>query len=141
MCYKNNKRCSIWGLLAGCEESKVSGVVLHDVREINSWVMKLLQCPVPTAGKNKVTLELLPPSLQVFFVRKTFIVFFSYNFSDYLPIWLSILFILICFSDAINYSHSWFNKTVSVGLPLASSVRITWNRFMFGSSDCYSVRK
>jgi len=55
---------SIWGLLAGCEESKVSGVVLHDVREINSWVMKLLQCPVPTAGKNKVTLELLPPSLQ-----------------------------------------------------------------------------
>ena len=68
---------SIWGLLAGCEESKVSGVVLHDVREINSWVMKLLQCPVPTAGKNKVTLELLPPSLQVVFVQNTFIL--SYN--------------------------------------------------------------
>ena len=56
---------SIWALLSGSGGTNTSGVVMHDLREIESWILNLIACPVPVAGKNKVTLELLPPSMQV----------------------------------------------------------------------------
>uniref|UniRef100_H2Z2B8 UDENN domain-containing protein n=1 Tax=Ciona savignyi TaxID=51511 RepID=H2Z2B8_CIOSA len=55
---------SIWSVLGGCASANVSGVVSHDVREIESWVAKLIACPVPNPGKNRVTLELLPAEMQ-----------------------------------------------------------------------------
>nr|XP_018672670.1 MAP kinase-activating death domain protein isoform X3 [Ciona intestinalis] len=55
---------SIWSVLAGCGAGNVSGVVTHDLREIESWIANLISCPVPLPGKNKVTLQLLPPCVQ-----------------------------------------------------------------------------
>ena len=57
--------CSIWGLLSGANCGNASGVVQHDLREIESWILSLISCPVPGPGKTKVTLELLPTVMQV----------------------------------------------------------------------------
>ncbi|XP_076817752.1 MAP kinase-activating death domain protein-like isoform X3 [Clavelina lepadiformis] len=63
---KGSKYCdSIWTVLTENGGTSIPGVVLHDMREIESWISNLIACPVPSAGKNKVTLQLLPPSMQV----------------------------------------------------------------------------
>nr|CAB3263591.1 MAP kinase-activating death domain protein-like [Phallusia mammillata] len=54
---------SVWSVLSGCRSNNVSGVVLHDVREIEDWILRLIACPVPIAGKNKVVIQLLPEDM------------------------------------------------------------------------------
>lgn len=37
---------------------------MHDVRDIETWILRLLSAPVPIPGKTRVELEILPRSLQ-----------------------------------------------------------------------------
>lgn len=37
---------------------------MHDVREIETWILRLLSAPVPVPGKTRVELEILSPSLH-----------------------------------------------------------------------------
>ena len=60
-----SSQCSVWSVLSNSMSNNISGVVLHDVREIESWITRLISCPVPSPGKNKVVIELLPPEMQV----------------------------------------------------------------------------
>uniref|UniRef100_A0A0P6EFU8 MAP kinase-activating death domain protein n=1 Tax=Daphnia magna TaxID=35525 RepID=A0A0P6EFU8_9CRUS len=57
-------RDSVWGLLTGQTTEASSSIVLHDVRDIETWILRLLSAPVPIPGKTRVELEILPRSLQ-----------------------------------------------------------------------------
>nr|CAH0111902.1 unnamed protein product [Daphnia galeata] len=57
-------RDSVWGLLTGQTTETSSSIVLHDVRDIETWILRLLSAPVPIPGKTRVELDILPRSLQ-----------------------------------------------------------------------------
>lgn len=57
-------RDSVWGLLTGQTSETASSIVLHDVRDIETWILRLLSAPVPIPGKTRVELDILPRSLQ-----------------------------------------------------------------------------
>ena len=56
-------RDSVWGVLSGCTVSGLDGsqplspVIVHDVKEIEHWVMRLLSAPAPIPGKTRVEVE------------------------------------------------------------------------------------
>ncbi|XP_047669073.1 MAP kinase-activating death domain protein isoform X7 [Tachysurus fulvidraco] len=62
-----NQRDAMWRVLAGAlsvEEKEKGTQLLHDLREMESWVYRLLRSPVPVAGVRRVDVEVLPPELQ-----------------------------------------------------------------------------
>ncbi|XP_053348521.1 MAP kinase-activating death domain protein isoform X10 [Clarias gariepinus] len=64
---KGNQRDTMWRVLAGAlsvEEKEKGTQLLHDLREMESWVYRLLRSPVPVAGVRRVDVEVLPPELQ-----------------------------------------------------------------------------
>ncbi|CAG9766594.1 unnamed protein product [Ceutorhynchus assimilis] len=60
---KQTSRDSVWSVLTGLATDGASSIVLHDVREIETWILKLLSAPVPIPGKTKVEVEVLSPSV------------------------------------------------------------------------------
>lgn len=62
-----SSRDAMWRVLAGAlsvEEKEKGTQLLHDLREMESWVYRLLRSPVPVAGVRRVDVEVLPPELQ-----------------------------------------------------------------------------
>lgn len=58
-------RDTVWGLLTGqATPETTSSIVMHDVRDIETWILRLLSAPVPIPGKTRVELEILPRSLR-----------------------------------------------------------------------------
>ena len=41
-----------------------SSIVMHDVHDIETWILRLLSAPVPIPGKTRIEVEILPRSLQ-----------------------------------------------------------------------------
>ncbi|KAI2559736.1 MAP kinase activating death domain, partial [Homo sapiens] len=41
-----------------------SSALLHDLREIEAWIYRLLRSPVPVSGQKRVDIEVLPQELQ-----------------------------------------------------------------------------
>ncbi|KAK9877673.1 hypothetical protein WA026_019345 [Henosepilachna vigintioctopunctata] len=60
---KQVPRESVWSVLTGQASEGASSIVLHDVREIETWILRLLSSPVPIPGKTKVEVEVLSPSV------------------------------------------------------------------------------
>ncbi|XP_024084924.1 MAP kinase-activating death domain protein isoform X2 [Cimex lectularius] len=64
----NSFKCSypsVWGVLTGKGIiDSTASVVLHDVREIETWILRLLSAPVPVPGKTRVEVEVLSPHLH-----------------------------------------------------------------------------
>ncbi|XP_033004344.1 MAP kinase-activating death domain protein isoform X46 [Lacerta agilis] len=58
-------RDTIWRIFTGSllVEEK-SSALLHDLREIEAWIYRLLRSPVPVAGQKRVDVEVLPHELQ-----------------------------------------------------------------------------
>ncbi len=57
----------MWRVFTGAlsvEEKEKGSQVLQDLREIESWVYRLLRSPVPVAGQRRVDVEVLPHELQ-----------------------------------------------------------------------------
>lgn len=57
----------MWRVFTGAlsvEEKEKGSQVLQDLREIESWVYRLLRSPVPVAGQRRVDVEVLPHDLQ-----------------------------------------------------------------------------
>lgn len=48
-----NFRDSVWSVLTGQASDGASSIVLHDVKEIETWILKLLSAPVPIPGKTR----------------------------------------------------------------------------------------
>uniref|UniRef100_A0A673ME43 MAP kinase-activating death domain protein n=1 Tax=Sinocyclocheilus rhinocerous TaxID=307959 RepID=A0A673ME43_9TELE len=64
---KSAQRDTMWRVFTGAlsvEEKEKGSQVLQDLREIESWVYRLLRSPVPVAGQRRVDVEVLPHELQ-----------------------------------------------------------------------------
>lgn len=46
-------RDNVWSVLTGFATDTTSSIVIHDVKEIETWILKLLSAPVPIPGKTK----------------------------------------------------------------------------------------
>lgn len=57
-------RDTVWSVLSGCAYDGTPSIVMHDVRAIETWVLRLLSAPVPVPSKTRLELEILSPSLQ-----------------------------------------------------------------------------
>ncbi|XP_055456823.1 MAP kinase-activating death domain protein isoform X4 [Psammomys obesus] len=59
------QRDTMWRIFTGSllVEEK-SSALLHDLREIEAWIYRLLRSPVPVSGQKRVDIEVLPPELQ-----------------------------------------------------------------------------
>ncbi|XP_030650292.1 MAP kinase-activating death domain protein [Chanos chanos] len=64
---KGAQRDTMWRVFTGAlsvEEKEKGSQVLQDLREIESWIYRLLRSPVPVAGQRRVDVEVLPHELQ-----------------------------------------------------------------------------
>ncbi|XP_047475674.1 MAP kinase-activating death domain protein-like isoform X11 [Penaeus chinensis] len=61
---RQNNRDTVWSVMTGRPHEGVSSVVMHDVREIETWILRLLSAPVCVPGKTRVELELLSRDFQ-----------------------------------------------------------------------------
>lgn len=58
-------RDTMWRVFTGALSVEEKGSqLLADLREIESWVYRLLRSPVPVAGQRRVDVEVLPPELK-----------------------------------------------------------------------------
>ncbi|XP_045681654.1 MAP kinase-activating death domain protein isoform X28 [Phyllostomus hastatus] len=59
------QRDTMWRIFTGAllVEEK-SSALLHDLREIEAWIYRLLRSPVPVSGQKRVDIEVLPQELQ-----------------------------------------------------------------------------
>ncbi|CAB0039918.1 unnamed protein product [Trichogramma brassicae] len=55
---------NVWTVLSGQSFEGASSIVLHDVREIETWILRLLSAPVPVPTRTRVEIEILSPQLQ-----------------------------------------------------------------------------
>uniref|UniRef100_A0A3Q3JVF7 MAP kinase-activating death domain protein n=1 Tax=Monopterus albus TaxID=43700 RepID=A0A3Q3JVF7_MONAL len=59
------QRDTMWRVFTGAMLVEEKGSqLLADLREIESWVYRLLRSPVPVAGQRRVDVEVLPPALK-----------------------------------------------------------------------------
>ncbi|PVD33451.1 hypothetical protein C0Q70_04707 [Pomacea canaliculata] len=61
---KATARDTVWGVLTGQTSENISTLVMHEVREIETWILRLLSAPVPVPGKTRVEVNVLPKELQ-----------------------------------------------------------------------------
>ncbi|CAF1335976.1 unnamed protein product, partial [Didymodactylos carnosus] len=53
-------RETVWGVLTGQACECMSNLVAHEIREIETWILRLLSAPVSIPGKTKILVEVLP---------------------------------------------------------------------------------
>uniref|UniRef100_A0A8D0BQI9 MAP kinase-activating death domain protein n=1 Tax=Salvator merianae TaxID=96440 RepID=A0A8D0BQI9_SALMN len=59
------QRDTMWRIFTGSlQVEEKSSALLHDLREIEAWIYRLLRSPVPVAGQKRVDVEVLPHELQ-----------------------------------------------------------------------------
>lgn len=58
------QRDSVWSVLTGQPTEQTSSIVLHDVREIETFILRLLSAPVPVPGSTRIELEVLSPTVH-----------------------------------------------------------------------------
>ncbi|KAI1890166.1 hypothetical protein AGOR_G00170870 [Albula goreensis] len=62
---KGIQRDTMWRVFTGALSVEEKGsVLLQDLREIESWIYRLLRSPVPAAGQKRVDVEVLPREMQ-----------------------------------------------------------------------------
>ncbi|CAG0888292.1 unnamed protein product [Cyprideis torosa] len=61
---RQNSKDTIWSLLTGQSQESVPSYILHDVREIETWILRLLSAPVPVPGKTRIELDIITRSIR-----------------------------------------------------------------------------
>ncbi|XP_063401019.1 MAP kinase-activating death domain protein-like isoform X5 [Mytilus trossulus] len=61
---RDKSRDTVWGVLTGQGSDNLTGLVMHEVKEIETWILRLLSAPVPVPGKTRVEVQVLPKDLQ-----------------------------------------------------------------------------
>ncbi|XP_078667975.1 MAP kinase-activating death domain protein-like isoform X29 [Branchiostoma floridae x Branchiostoma belcheri] len=61
---KGTFRNSVWGVLTGNRTDDKASLVTHDVRELETWICRLLSAPVCIPGKTRVEVSILPTDMQ-----------------------------------------------------------------------------
>jgi len=52
-------RDNVWTVLTGHVSDATPSIVLHDVREIETWILRLLSTPVPVPGSTRVEVSVI----------------------------------------------------------------------------------
>lgn len=52
-------RDNVWTVLTGHASDTTSSIVLHDVKEIETWILRLLSTPVPVPGSTRVEVRII----------------------------------------------------------------------------------
>lgn len=55
---------SVWTVLTGSATENTSSIVIHDVKEIETWILRLLSAPVPIPNSTRVEVEVLSPTVH-----------------------------------------------------------------------------
>ncbi|VDK47699.1 unnamed protein product [Anisakis simplex] len=55
---------ALWSVLTGHWAETIPASVMHEIRELETWILMLLSAPVPVPGKTKVQLEVMPISIM-----------------------------------------------------------------------------
>ncbi|CRK91266.1 CLUMA_CG004945, isoform B [Clunio marinus] len=61
---KQTGRDSVWTVLTGSATEQTSSIVIHDVKEIETWILRLLSAPVPIPNSTRVEVEVLSPTVH-----------------------------------------------------------------------------
>ncbi|XP_040265136.1 MAP kinase-activating death domain protein isoform X7 [Bufo bufo] len=62
---KGVQRDTMWRIFTGSLQlEEKSNVLLHDLREIEAWIYRLLRSPTPVPGQKRVDVEVLPLEMQ-----------------------------------------------------------------------------
>ncbi|XP_043266245.1 MAP kinase-activating death domain protein isoform X8 [Colletes gigas] len=61
---RQTNRDTVWSALTGQVFEGTPSIVLHDVREIETWILRLLSSPVPVPTKTRVEVEIVSQSMQ-----------------------------------------------------------------------------
>ncbi|XP_029045867.2 MAP kinase-activating death domain protein isoform X7 [Osmia bicornis bicornis] len=61
---RQTNRETVWSVLTGQTLEGTPSIVLHDVREIETWILRLLSSPVPVPTKTRVEVEIVSQSMQ-----------------------------------------------------------------------------
>ncbi|KAJ6639366.1 MAP kinase-activating death domain protein [Pseudolycoriella hygida] len=56
------KSDNVWTVLTGQPTEQTPSIVLHDVKEIETWILRLLSAPVPIPGSTRIEVEVLSPT-------------------------------------------------------------------------------
>lgn len=57
-------RDNVWTILTAQANEHTSSIVVHDVKEIETWILRLLSAPVPIPGSTRIELEVLSPTVH-----------------------------------------------------------------------------
>lgn len=57
-------RENIWSILSSQSTDHTPSIALHDVKEIETWILRLLSAPVPVPGSTRIECELLSASMH-----------------------------------------------------------------------------
>ena len=52
-------RDTVWGVITGQGSDTTPSLVMHEVREIETWILRLLSAPVPVPGKTRVEVSIV----------------------------------------------------------------------------------
>lgn len=61
---RQSGRDNVWTVLTGQPTEHTPSIVLHDVKEIETWILRLLSAPVPIPGSTRIELEILSPTVH-----------------------------------------------------------------------------
>ncbi|XP_055600915.1 MAP kinase-activating death domain protein isoform X2 [Uranotaenia lowii] len=61
---RQSGRDSVWSVLTSQPTESTPSIVLHDVKEIETWILRLLSAPVPVPGSTRVEIEALSPLIM-----------------------------------------------------------------------------
>ncbi|XP_044017173.1 MAP kinase-activating death domain protein isoform X2 [Aphidius gifuensis] len=61
---RQSHRDTIWSALIGQNIENASSLIVHDVREIETWILRLLSAPVPVPEKTRIEINILSPHVQ-----------------------------------------------------------------------------
>ncbi|CAF1132543.1 unnamed protein product [Didymodactylos carnosus] len=87
-------RETVWGVLTGQSCECTSNLVAHEIREIETWILRLLSAPVSIPGKTKILIEVLPNESPMLFALPDHTRFSLVDFPLHLP--LELLGVELC---------------------------------------------
>ncbi|EDS34049.1 map-kinase activating death domain protein [Culex quinquefasciatus] len=61
---RQSSRDSVWNVLTSQVTESTPSLVLHDVKAIETWILRLLSAPVPIPGSTRVEVEALSPLIH-----------------------------------------------------------------------------
>lgn len=92
------QRDTVWGILTGSSGTisteQISSLIACEIREIETWILRLLSAPVPIPGKTKLIIDILPNESPMLFALPDHTRFDLVDFPLHLP--LELLGVDVC---------------------------------------------